>query len=561
MRGIELMALIGLAACAGAPTEPVVGDLVVVTSTSGSAADADGYRLEVDGRTAATLDPDGSSRIADLAPGAHQVRLADVAANCRVAGANPRRIVLPESQSVEVTFTVTCGVDVTLQVIARTGGRSVDPDGFLLGVDGAEPLTLPANGSLELEAPAPGDHELVLGGIADNCEVDGDNPRRLTLPASGAVTTLFEVTCRAVPATLVVKVATEGAAPDPNGYTVSVDGGSARALATADSVEVPSEIGARHRLVLGDVAPLCYSDDANPFVLEITTPVVTAAWRVHCPGLPSTGRILYAGEARSATHLFAMRPDGTGSTDLTPDLSAFVGRWSPDGERIAFEHGGEDGSEIWVMSSTGRDAARLAPGQQPTWSPDGSRIAFVRGGTLHVMDADGSNVRAVPLARRARDPEWFPDGRTLVYSGEDLTHCTLLPTFDVACAWELHAIGLDGSNPRVLTHAPSALSAARSPVFSPGGTRIAFWISSLADAVLDGALYLVAPDGTALTRLDVAPGAVAAFPVWSPDGEMLAFGLRGFEDAAFDIALAPRRGGEPVRILTEPGEQLPTSWR
>ena len=130
-----------------------------------------------------------------------------------------------------------------------------------------------------------------------------------------------------------------------------------------------------------------------------------------------------------------------------------------------------------------------------------------------MMNADGSNAKTVPLDHWAKDPAWFPDGRSLVYSAENRNHCTVLPSFDVVCAWELRAVDVDGSNPRTLTHAPSGLSAARSPAFSPDGSLIAFWISSSAFHLLDGALYLVEPDGIGLTRLEVAPAAVAAFPV------------------------------------------------
>ena len=177
------------------------------------------------------------------------------------------------------------------------------------------------------------------------------------------------------------------------------------------------------------------------------------------------------------------------------------------------------------------------------------------------MQADGSNVEAEPLQEDAKDPAWFPDGRALVYSGENRGRCTLLSNFDVVCAWELRAVDIDGSNRRTLTHAPTGLWAARSPAFSPDGRQIAFWVSSSAFHVLDGALHLVAPDGTGLSRLEVASAAVAAFPVWSPDGRMLTFGLRPAAKDAFDVALVSSRGGESVRILSAPGEQLPTSWR
>ena len=160
MRSTILMALVGLAACAGSASEPGLGDLLVVTATTGGAPDADGYRLEVDGRTVATLEPIGTATVSDLVPGSHQLRLAEVAPNCAVAGSNPRHVELRDGDPLEVTFDVACRADVALDVKTRTGGRSLDRDGFLLAIDGAKPRPLLSNGTLVLDQLAPGEHTL-----------------------------------------------------------------------------------------------------------------------------------------------------------------------------------------------------------------------------------------------------------------------------------------------------------------------------------------------------------------------------------------------------------------
>src|SRR2546422_5263788 len=52
--------------------------------------------------------------------------------------------------------------------------------------------------------------------------------------------------------------------------------------------------------------------------------------------------------------------------------------WSPDGTRIAFESGREDGtSDVYLMNADGSNRVQLTRGSTgnllPAWSPDGAR--------------------------------------------------------------------------------------------------------------------------------------------------------------------------------------------
>jgi Tol biopolymer transport system component len=100
--------------------------------------------------------------------------------------------------------------------------------------------------------------------------------------------------------------------------------------------------------------------------------------------------------------------------------------WSPDGERLAFaryEPDVDTGSgDLWVANADGSGERLLLGGPDddsaPSWSPDGRRIAFLRNGHVMVMNADGTEVRALTDPGQAREsrPMWSSDGSRLVFT-------------------------------------------------------------------------------------------------------------------------------------------------
>jgi len=125
--------------------------------------------------------------------------------------------------------------------------------------------------------------------------------------------------------------------------------------------------------------------------------------------------------------LWRSKVDGTGPLQLTfPPLQAFLPRWSPDGQRIAFAGampGGE--REIYLIAAQGGQPEQLTKGQDNKgdvgWSPDGNQLVYglmepypASGVTLHLIDVRTRQESQIPGSENLFSPRWSPDGRFLV---------------------------------------------------------------------------------------------------------------------------------------------------
>lgn len=239
---------------------------------------------------------------------------------------------------------------------------------------------------------------------------------------------------------------------------------------------------------------------------------------------------------------------------LSPTAEALV--FPPIGGRVVF-HSDRDGEiDIYTMNADGSAVQRLtdAAGRdfEPDWSPDGSTIVFSSdrddpdNAQLYLMNADGSNQRrlASPLADDQVGARWSPDGQWILFHSNPQVDG--MPTFDV------YKIRPDGSELTNLTDAPGNNFMGD---WSPDGQRIVF----ISQRDGNRELYVMNADGSNQTRLTDG-GWENSLPRWSPNGQQIVFesNRTGSTYGLFVIDAPDQQNASAglestVRMLTFPG--------
>lgn len=313
----------------------------------------------------------------------------------------------------------------TISVDVATTGVDIDPDGYLLSVDGGAAQVIPANGSVSWTG-GDGAHTLAISGLGFNCD--------LTAPVAAANVTLGETTRIAIGASCspylrgaIVYASEEFGFPE---IMVMRADGSRRARLTSDQVSYtnPAVSPDGQAIVVesrlgGSWSGLYLLDrfgQSRTKIVDRPAGVGGAAWSPDGTKLAIVAFI--TGPNGDYGRIFVVGRDGSGLRQVTPETTNFTvdqsPSWSPDGTRIFYSHFGE----LSVINADGTGATSLGvSGQQPALSPDGRQIVFmtyVSGvTTIMIADASGANVRPLttPPAGGDQMPRWSPDGRRIVF--------------------------------------------------------------------------------------------------------------------------------------------------
>jgi TolB protein len=267
--------------------------------------------------------------------------------------------------------------------------------------------------------------------------------------------------------------------------------------------------------------------------------------------------------------LFTVKTTGTQIRQVTHPQKGVVDDepvWSPDGRRIAFQHGRANKSLIYVADADGSGEKQLAPcmgwcasQDSPAWSPDGSKIAMgVRPHFGHesvwIVSASGTGPNQLTQRDEPHsantgmddsEPAWSPDGTQILF----VRHMAQPGPHGRIATF---VIGADGRGERQL--APWWLRSGHHPDWSRDGARVV--LTSNADngtSTILSNIYSVRADGTGLTQLTHArAGQEYLSSSFSPDGKWITFGMKGGIGEDDKAALyVMRANGTGVRYVTK----------
>lgn len=336
------------------------GSLAVTTTSIGSAIDADGYTVLLNGDHTGVIGA-SDSVAADVDVGQYDAELTGLADNCGVIGDNPVSVTIVEDEVTTVSFSIACPP--FFDYIAFGWG-----DIYVMEAEGSIPVNVTRH--LEPEGRnyqdwSPDGTRLayrIFGNDGYDIQVlrlDGSDPITIDLPPVFCVHSL-EWT--------------------PDGEHIGFAGG-----------------GENHDVWVVE------ANGSN--LVNLTS---SAAEEMGATWSPDGTQIMFI---RSMPELGLWVMDADGSNDnLLPasDLGSDL-HWSPDGSRIVYWC---RGWEVCVMDSDASNPINLtdhpADDWSPDWSPDGTRIAFVSDrddGGIFVMNADGSGLSFLV---EGSQPAWSP---------------------------------------------------------------------------------------------------------------------------------------------------------
>jgi serine/threonine-protein kinase len=230
---------------------------------------------------------------------------------------------------------------------------------------------------------------------------------------------------------------------------------------------------------------------------------------------------------------------------------------SPNGELIAYSKGPADRMRIFVRQVSGGQPIAVstgsgaAPQRQPEWSPDGSSLLYESGDSVYLVPAlggvprlvgPGINTRAGRGLRYFTTKSWAPDGKRFLFNRAD----------------SLLVQPIDGGSPTLLARLP--IADPHSFTWSPDGRWIAFVTGNSIFNLAPSNLGNVGPSSIWIMRATggeprkITTGdALNLSPAWMPDSRHLLFVSN--RDGPRDVyrVLLDRNGGvaNPVERVTQ----------
>lgn len=324
----------------------------------------------------------------------------------------------------------------TIEITTQTTGKDKD-DAYTITVNGSNSTSADSSDTVYLTNLEEGSYKMQLNDIAENCSVDGDNPKNVSVTAGDTTATSFDVECKAIVSNQIAFVS------DRNGngdiFIMNADGSSQKPLiASSDMENYPSLSPNGTRIAYGK-AP-SGTDDYQLYVADVDGSNETAltsgtggAQTIFSSWSPDGKKIAFTTQRDGNYEVYTMNSDGSAQTNISRSDSLdgiSNASWSPDGNKILFysKRGQGTDFEIYLGNTDGSGMVQLTDNtyedRYPSWSPDGSKIMFTSNkdgdSEIFVMNADGSGV--VQLTNNSVDDNassWSSDGTEITFTRYD----------------------------------------------------------------------------------------------------------------------------------------------
>ena len=109
----------------------------------------------------------------------------------------------------------------SIQVSLTTTGDELDPDGYRILLESGKDVSIGLTGSVSLPELEPGSYLVRLYGLAQNCRTVEENPRIVMVVVGEVVSIGFTVVCYRYSGSVRVRVSSDGAQPDADGYLLA----------------------------------------------------------------------------------------------------------------------------------------------------------------------------------------------------------------------------------------------------------------------------------------------------------------------------------------------------
>lgn len=204
-----------------------------------------------------------------------------------------------------------------LTVSATTTGDNA-PGNFTVTVDGGSSRTFAANGpGTTYTGVSAGDHVVALTDVPGNCTASGGASKTVTVPAGGAATAAFTISCTALTGNLTVSATTTGTNLDTDGYTYAIDGGAPQPIGINATIPLTGIPTGSHTVALAGVAANCtVTSGASKTVTVPPGGTATAAFAVSCAALTGDLAVTTSTSGANQPNAYSVTVDGGSSKSI-----------------------------------------------------------------------------------------------------------------------------------------------------------------------------------------------------------------------------------------------------